>query len=107
MALDSSQKKCVGFAAIGIVASLLVGCGDACREYSDYSCKEIDKATYNVHFSFPNSDRDYFLGTVNGLSACGSTAYGYAASKGLSRDSGWGFVCCMKTEKSECAEKHR
>jgi hypothetical protein len=104
--LEYSRLKILA-TAFGLVASGLVGCSDACSEYSDYSCDEIAKATYNVHFVFPDSDRDYMLGTVSGLSACGTTAYDYAASKGLREDSGWSYVCCMKTEKSDCAEKHR
>jgi hypothetical protein len=86
---------------------ILAGCGDSCREYSDYSCKQIDKATYNVHFSFPDSDKDYELGQVNGLGACGATAHEYAASKGLSGNSDWSYICCMQTKDSSCAEKHR
>jgi hypothetical protein len=104
--LDSSRTKAL-LTVIALAASGVAGCGDRCSEYSDYSCKEIEKATYNVHFSFSDSDRDYPLGTVTGLSACGATAHDFAASKGLSQDSGWGYVCCMKTDKSECAEKHR
>jgi hypothetical protein len=87
--------------------SLLLSCGDACSDYSNYSCKEIDAATYNVHFAYPDSDRDYFLGTVKGLESCGATAYDHAASKGLRDDSGWSYICCMKTSDSECEEKHR
>jgi hypothetical protein len=106
VALENSRVG-IFAAAFVLVSAGLGGCSDACSEYSDYSCDDIAKATYNVHFSFPDSDRDYMLGTVNGLSACGATAYDYAASKGLHDDSGWGYVCCMKTEKSDCAEKHR
>lgn len=102
----ANSRLSVSVAAVALVAGL-GGCGDRCSEYSDYSCKEIEKATYNVHFWFPESDRDYALGTVSGLSACGATAHSYAASKGMSPDSGWSYVCCMKTENSECAEKHR
>ena len=93
--------------ATGIVCAGLISCGDSCSEYSAYNCRQLEKATYNVQFSFPNSDQDYFLGTVEGLSACGATAHEYAASKNLSGNSEWGYVCCLKTDRSECAEKHR
>jgi len=72
------------------------------------SCENnVDTATYNVYFWFPNSSEDKHLGVVNGLAACGSLAHGFAISKNLSRDDGWAYVCCMKTSSSECAEKHR
>jgi hypothetical protein len=34
-------------------------------------------------------------------------AHGFAASKNLSGNKDWGYICCMKTEDSECYEKHR
>ena len=34
----------------------LAGCGfgDDCKEYSDFTCKQIDRATYNTDFYFPD-----------------------------------------------------
>ena len=95
-------------AALGVMAALILnGCGDECREYSDYSCKQLEKATYNAYFYFPDGNKEYYLGVAEGLSQCGAIAHGYANSKQLSRDSGWSYICCLKTKDSECAEKHR
>lgn len=88
------------------VLSVLLGCGDSCSSYSDFSCSQIDKATYNVYFYYP-SDVEKFLGRVNGLSQCGSTARDYASSKSLLGSSDWGYVCCMEAKGSNCYEKHR
>lgn len=92
---------------IVLLASLVAGCGDECSSYSKYSCKQIASATYNVHFWFPRSDKTYDLGLASGLSACGSIAHSYAASKQLTSSSGWSYVCCMQTSSSSCEEKHR
>jgi len=89
-----------------VFALYLVGCSDECSSYSDFSCDEIEDASYNVYFYFPNN-KEYPLGMANGLSQCGSVAYSYAASKNLSRSDGWSYICCMKAKGSECYEKHR
>lgn len=85
----------------------LIGCSDECREYSDFTCKQIESATYNAYFYFPNAEKEYYLGVTDGLKQCGEMAHSYANSKELSGGSGWSYICCMKTESSECAEKHR
>ncbi len=87
-------------------ALLLGGCSDECSSYSDFSCTEIQKATYNVYFYFPNQ-KEYYLGVANGLSQCGSMAHSYASSKNLSGNREWSYICCMKAKGSECYEKHR
>lgn len=92
---------------IATITSLLItGCGDECSSYSDFSCKEIQKAPYNVYFYFPN-DSEYYLGTADGLDECGSKAYSYAASKNLSGNREWSYICCMIAKGSDCYEKHR
>ena len=88
-------------------ASVLPACGDSCREYSAYSCAQLEKATYNAYFYYPGNTREEYLGTANGLSHCGSMAHAFASSKNLSRSDGWNYVCCLKTATSNCAEKHR
>ena len=87
---------------------ILAGCGfgDDCREYSDFTCKQIDKATYNAYFYFPDG-KEYYLGNTVGLSSCGNMAFSYAASKDLSRGDGWSYICCMEAKGSSCYEKHR
>ena len=72
----------------------------------DFSCSEIQEATYNIYFYFPNNQESY-LGVANGLSQRGDVAYDYATSKNLSRNREWGYICCMKAKGSECYEKHR
>lgn len=88
------------------LTTILSGCGDRCREYSDFSCKEIEMAPYNVYFYYPNETEEY-LGQVQGLSQCGSEAYNFASIKNLSDNSEWGYICCMRAKGSECYEKHR
>jgi hypothetical protein len=92
---------------VAIAASLLItGCSDECSSYSDFSCKEIQKAPYNVYFYFPN-DKEYYLGKADGLDQCGSMAYSYAATKNLSSNREWSYICCMIAKGSDCYEKHR
>lgn len=81
-------------------------CGDECTKYSDFNCDEIQNATYNAYFYYP-SGSEVSLGVANGLDQCGSMAHGFAASKSLSGNSGWNYICCMKAKGSECYEKHR
>ncbi len=85
---------------------VLGGCGDSCQEYSDYSCKQLERAEYNVYFYYPSGSEEY-LGRATGLEQCGDVAYSFAASKKLSRYQDWSYICCLKTDDSECAEKHR
>lgn len=58
---------------------VLSGCGDSCREYSDFSCPHLEKATYTVYFSFPDSNRSLDIGDAVGLDRCGSIAHNYAS----------------------------
>lgn len=89
------------------VACLLASCGnDKCREYSDFTCDEIEAAEYYVWFTFPDSENSYNLGQANGLEQCGSIARGFALEKSV-QDSNWGYVCCMVAKGSDCYEKHR
>ena len=89
----------------------LFSCKDECRKYSDFSCKEIEEAEYNVYFYYP-SDNSYktsekYLGQVKGLDYCGSKAFGHAEQERLSRNDGWSYICCMIANGSSCYEKHR
>lgn len=90
-----------------LISTLIIqGCSDECSSYSDFSCSEIEKATYNAYFYFPNN-QEYYLGVAQGLSQCGSMAHNYAASKNLTGNREWSYICCMKAKGSECYEKHR
>lgn len=85
-----------------LLAFFLYGCGDECSSYSNYSCKQIEDATYEVYFYFPD-DHEKPLGRVTGLQSCSSTANAYAAQTGAPKR----WICCMVTSTSSCEEKHR
>lgn len=85
---------------------LLASCGDECSSYSDFSCDEIQEASYNVYFYYPSGTEEY-IGSCSGLDACGAIAYSFASSKGMTRSDDWSYICCMKAKGSECYEKHR
>jgi hypothetical protein len=89
-----------------LIILTLSGCGDECREYSDFSCKEIEKAPYNVYFYYPSGAEEH-LGQASGLSQCGSVAHNFAWSKNLSNNREWSYICCMHAKGSDCYEKHR
>lgn len=81
---------------------------DECREYSKYTCDELEKdVNFNVLFYFPHHDDEYYLGSTKGLSACQDMAYGYADEKNLSNNANWSYVCCVQTEESDCEESHQ
>jgi hypothetical protein len=101
-----AMKKKKTLALLLVITSALSGCGDECRQYSDFSCKEIEKAPYNVYFYHPSGIEQY-LGQSQGLSQCGNVAYGFASSKNLSGNGEWSYICCMRAKGSECYEKHR
>lgn len=93
----------------GVLLFLLYQCvtaGDSCREYSQFTCKEIEEAYYNVWFTFPEDEKPYNLGGTKGLKSCGQIAYDYAEEKRV-QNLNWNYVCCMITETSSCYEKHR
>ena len=98
--------KCLSITLIVSISLLMGSCGDECSSYSEFSCSEIQNATYNVYFYFPNN-KEYYLGVANGLSQCGLMAHNYAASNNLSDNREWSYICCMKAKGSECYEKHR
>ena len=98
------------------VMAFLSGCGDSCTEYSDFNCKQIERADYNVYFYFPElksnpklSLQEEYLGKASGLSMCGSMAHSFAYEnvKNLEGRKDWGYICCMIAKGSECYEKHR
>jgi hypothetical protein len=103
LAMDRLRTK-VALVLVG--AWLCQGCTDSCRQYSDYSCAQLEKKTYNV-WVYPPSGSEYSAGKAVGLEACGSQAWSYAQQRGFDRDRDWSYVCCLETKDSSCAEKHR
>ena len=89
-----------------LLCVLIAGCGDECSKNSDFSCKEIQNAPYNVVFALPDGTQQR-IGLVKGLSECGDTARRFAHSKNLLQTNDWGYVCCMQAKGSQCYEKHR
>lgn len=94
------------------VAGNLAACSaDPCRDYSAYTCAQLQSQTYNVYYSEsiqPGNWVDTYVGQVQGLEACGSLAYSHADSvESVERRDDWSYVCCLRTSESECAEKHR
>ena len=79
---------------------------DSCKSYSDYTCKQLENSSYNVYFFYPDNSEDY-IGVSRSLSNCNSMAVTHANRNNLKRSDGWGYICCLKTNNSECAEKHR
>jgi uncharacterized lipoprotein YehR (DUF1307 family) len=60
-------EKAVFIQVVFIAVLALNGCGDECKEYSNYSCKQLDTATYNTYFYFPDGNKQYSLGVAEGL----------------------------------------
>lgn len=93
--------------AAGVLSAAAACSGDSCREYSKYSCAELEEQNYSVFVYPPEGAREYFAGEVVGLRSCGAAAYGYAETHHFASASDWSYICCLKTDESGCAEKHR
>lgn len=97
-------------AAASLVA--LPGCQtDSCKEYSRFTCKQLETQTFNVYYyevtdtsSEPN---EIFLGTAIGLQQCGTIAWNAAQAREKDSADDWSYICCLQTDESSCAEKHR
>src|SRR5262245_27173872 len=103
------MHKLIPLVVVGLVASCgyyLWDTSDDCRSYSRFRCSQLEGQTYNVHFWFPDNDKDYYLGQAKGLSGCQFVARSYARQKQV-QTSDWSYICCLQTSESSCAEKHR
>jgi hypothetical protein len=89
-----------------LAAFALAGCGDECREYSEFSCSQLEKASYNVYFYYPDG-KELYMGLSQSLSGCRSLAYSFAVSQKMGGNKDWSYICCMQAKGSECYEKHR
>ena len=80
---------------------------DSCRDYSDYTCSQLENSRYNVYVWLAPSkfgDEPFTVGTSNSLSQCSSMARNFAYRKDRKMDD---YICCLITKDSSCAEKHR
>lgn len=88
-----------------IIGVFLFRSSDECKSYSDFTCKQIQDAKYNVYFYYPNQTEVY-LGRAEGLESCNYISRQFASQKKL-LGSNWGYICCMVAKGSSCYEKHR
>lgn len=95
------KKRTTNFIFLTINLFLL-GCGDDCSKYSKYTCSQIEKANYNVLYYLPDG-REEYLGEASGLNNCSAIASNYSSITKSPKN----WVCCMKTNNSQCEEKHR
>lgn len=98
--------------SVAALAALLAGCTrDPCREYSAYTCEQLERQTYNVYYydvKLENeSEREIFVGQAMGLDGCGELSYTEADAREEEREGDWSYICCLQTDESSCAEKHR
>lgn len=100
-------------ALIAIVPLVLLGSGcsqDSCKEYSRFTCEELEHQPYNVYYYDMDrnggTSNELYLGSTIGLSQCGAMAWDAAAKKKKDRSDDWSYVCCLQTSDSACAEKH-
>ena len=98
------KSRSVAFAISILLLPGLVGCEDQCSSFSPnrFNCEQIAKATYNIHFSLPD-ESEISLGRTTGLSNCAARASEYANQHSVPKK----YYCCMVTETSSCAERHR
>lgn len=97
---------------VALAFLVIQGCSfDDCRKYSDYTCEQLKRQTYNVYYydvpKEAGEERNLFAGQVVGLEACGLAASSFASLMVDERQGDWSYVCCLKTDDSGCAEKHR
>ena len=99
---------------VGLMVGVATICGcsmDSCREYSKYTCAQLEKQTYNVYYydkdARTGEEQEFPLGQTIGLQSCGTLAWNKAAVREDERGGEWSYICCLQTSDSACAEKHR
>jgi hypothetical protein len=98
------RSRAAVYFTLAFLLSGLTGCDDDCTTYSmnRFNCSQIEKANYNVYFNLPDNS-ELSLGQTTGLSNCASKASDYANQHSVPKQ----YYCCMVTETSSCAEKHK
>ena len=76
------------------------------------SCEEKVSATeenvYNSYFvQYEPEEKKMYVGTVTGLSSCKYIVSDYYAKRRKFIKGSWDYMCCLKTARSNCSEKHR
>lgn len=67
--------------------------------------QDLEEVPFHGYFYTP-SDKEVYLGLLHGLSACQLAARSMAKELNMEY-SEWSYICCLKTEDSDCAEKHK
>lgn len=98
-------------AVVGL-AALTSGCAqDSCKKYSKFTCEQLKTKTYNVYYYDKpyesTTQREIYLGSAVGLASCGSAAWAASEAYREERQGEWSYICCLRTNDSSCAEKHR
>ena len=90
-------------AAVATLALALPGCGDDVHVPT-----ETDR--FNAYFYYPigsSPSGEVYLGEATGISACQSAARSFAASKNMTWQSGWSYICCRIANGSICYDKYK
>lgn len=84
---------------------------DSCQEYSRFTCKQLEQKPFNVYYydtdKRDGQSREVYVGQAIGLQQCASAAWDLAGAKAYERVGDWSYICCLQTDSSTCAEKHR
>lgn len=67
--------------------------------------RDLEEVPFHGYFYTPG-DREVYLGLLHGLSACQIAAHSKAEELNM-KDANWSYICCLKTNDSDCAEKHK
>jgi hypothetical protein len=65
----------------------------------------LESSTFNVYVYPDGNTTEISLGQARGLSQCQSMAWAFKNEKKL--DNSWGYICCLQTNSSSCASKHK
>ncbi len=96
------MKKICSFLILVIMSLPLLSC--------DEKKSRTEEKEYNVLFLYPASDKSakrVYIGTVKGLSSCKYIAGQYYFKRRFLLKEKWAYICCLRTEKNECAEEHK
>ena len=67
---------------------------------------DLEKATFNTWFQQPSGEK-VLIGQVEGISRCRELARIKAQDLNIEDNHKWGYVCCLRSNTSECAQEHK